>query len=219
MVMAICQIVTLAAVAPLLGLVGAASAGPAPGTYIASLTPVPLNGASAHRAGGQLRLTLRGTTAEISVDVHGLGATYLGKPYPHPQHIHGLARGMCPTAEADTNHDKVISDVEAVAVYGLVLTTLSATGDTSPVTGTDTTTAPTGSAFHYTRTIPLDPDTRQALANNTAVIVVTGLDLATAAPAAGTESSVLVPALPLGATAPALCGKLVAPEPTQQLSA
>ncbi len=220
--MAMRKMLALAAAAPLVALpmVGAAapafaqgSATPSPSatptqTYTATLAPVPLNGANS--AGGTLTLALNGTTATITEDVHGLASTFMGKPFPHVQHIHGLAMGTCPTASADANKDGVISTPEAQPDYGAIQTTLSTTGDTSPAAGTDISIAPSGSSYHYSRTIQLDANTMKAIDANNAVIVVHGIDPATAPKAASTEKSPLVPSLPLAATAPALCGKLVA---------
>lgn len=180
-------------------------------TYEATLSPVPLNGQNS--ASGMLTLTLNGATATVHETVSGLAATFNGKPFPHVQHIHGGAQGTCPTAAADTNHDGVISTTEGGPSYGGILTTLSeAPGGTTPADGTNINIAPSGSSFTYDRTITLDATTLQSIANNTAVIVVHGLDPATAPKAATTEKSELpgTTSLPLAATAPALCGKLVA---------
>lgn len=178
-------------------------------TYEATLSPVPLNGQN--NATGMLTLTLNGNQATIHETVSGVAATFNGKPFPHVQHIHGGADGTCPTASADTNHDGVISTPEGQASYGAVQTTLSeAPGGTTPADGTNVSIAPSGPSFTYDRTITLDATTLSSIQNNTAVIVVHGLDPATAPKAATTEKSPLVPSFPLAATAPALCGKLVA---------
>jgi hypothetical protein len=177
-------------------------------TYTANLQPVPLNGAD--KASGTLTLALNGSQATITEQVSGLAATFMGQPYPHVQHIHGGAQGVCPTAAADTNHDGVISTTEGQPSYGAIQTTLSTSGDTSPASGTDIKIAPSGSSFNYSRTITLDAATMASLTSGKAVIVVHGLDPATAAPAATSSKSELVPSLPLAATSPALCGTLTA---------
>lgn len=177
-------------------------------TYTANLAPVPLNGANG--ASGTLTLVLNGSQATITEHVSGLAATFMGQPYPHVQHIHGGAQGVCPTAAADTNGDKVISTTEGAPSYGGILTTLSVSGDTSPAAGTDIKIAPSGASFNYSRTITLDSATVSSLTSGKAVIVVHGLDPATAAPAATSSKSDLVPSLPLAATSPALCGTLTA---------
>lgn len=207
------RLLALAAAAPLVGapllVAGAAPALAANATsYTADLQPVPLNGQNS--AGGTLTLTLNGNTATITEDVHGLAATFNGQPYPHVQHIHGLAQGSCPTSAADTDGDGVIDTVEGQPSYGAIQTTLSTSGDTSPAAGTDIKIAPSGSSYHYARTITLSADAVKAVQGGTAVVVVHGLDPATAPKAASTEKSKLVPSLPLAATAPALCGELTA---------
>lgn len=191
---------------------GAASSG-ATTTYTANLQPVPLNGQT--KASGTLQLVLTGSKATITEHVTGLAATFTGKPFPHVQHIHGGAKGACPGATADTNHDGVISTTEGKPFYGTILTTLSTTpGGTSPKTGTNTAIAPSGSTIAYNRTITLDTTTVNSIKAGTAVIVVHGLTPATAPKAATSEKSALVPSLPLAATAPALCGPLTASQMT-----
>jgi hypothetical protein len=181
---------------------------PGPATYQAMLQPVPLNGANG--ASGTLTLSLNGDVATISEHVSGLAATFMGAPYPHVQHIHGGAMGTCPTASADTNHDGVISTTEGAPSYGGIVTTLSVSGGTTPASGTDLKIAPSGASISYNRTITLDQATLTAIQNHTAVIVVHGLNPATAAKGATSEKSDLVPSLPLAATSPALCGALTA---------
>lgn len=178
-------------------------------TYMASLQPVALNTPSG-AASGTLTLQLNGNQATITETAQGLGATFMGKPFPHVQHIHGGAMGTCPSASADANHDGVISTPEAAGDYGQVLTTLSTSGGTTPASATDTSIAPSGSSFHYSRTITLDAATLNAIQSDNAVIVVHGLNPTNAPAASLKEKSPLVPSLPLAATAPALCGKLVA---------
>lgn len=183
-------------------------------TYTANLAPVPLNGANS--ATGTLTLVLDGSQATITEQVSGLAATFMGAPYPHVQHIHGPGgtggggMGACPTASADTNSDGVISTTEGQPAYGAILTTLGTSGDTSPAAGTDLKIAPSGATINYSRTITLDAATMAAVTSGKAVIVVHGLDPATAPPAATSSKSELVPSLPLAATSPALCGVLTA---------
>jgi hypothetical protein len=131
-------------------------------------------------------------------------------PFPHVQHIHGGADGTCPTMSADKNGDGIVDTVEGLPSYGGILTTLSTTGDTSPKAGTNVKTAPAGAGFDYSRSITLDSATVSAIKAGTAVIVVHGDDPSKLSKKAQGEKSNLVPSLPLAATAPALCGKLVA---------
>ena len=117
--------------------------------------------------------------------------------------------GTCPGADADTNHDGIITTTEGGPDYGGIDTTLSTSGDTSPAAATNIKTAPSGASFTYTRTITLSAQTLSDLKAGKGVVVIHGLDPATAPKAATTTQSELVPSLPQAATAPALCGKLV----------
>lgn len=178
-------------------------------TYQANLQPVPLNGQTS--ASGMLQLTLNGNVATIHEQASGLAPTFNGMPFPHVQHIHGGADGTCPAAGADANHDGVISTSEGQASYGPIQTTLSERpGGTTPADGTNIKIAPSGASFTYDRTVTLDSATLSSLHRGIAVIVVHGLDPATAPKAAATEKSDIpgTSSLPLAATAPALCGQL-----------
>ena len=161
-------------------------------------------------ATGTLSLTLNGSSATITEHVSGLAATFMNAPFPHVQHIHGGAQGVCPDMSADTSGDGVISTVEGQPSYGKILTTLSVSGDTSPAAGTNVKIAPSGASFDYSRTIDLDSATLQAIQGGNAVIVVHGDDPTKLPAAAQSEKSELVPSLPLAATAPTLCGPLQA---------
>lgn len=181
-------------------------------TYMATLKPVPHNGATG--ASGTLTLTLNGDSATIKEHVTGLAATFTGKPYPHVQHIHGLAKGVCPTTATPTRTG-VISTKDALPTYGPIQTTLALTpGGTTATKGTTVTIAPKGTSFTYSRTITLNATTMKAIQTHNAVIVVHGLTPKTAPPAATSLKSTLVPSLPLAATSPALCGPLTASQMT-----
>ncbi|MFF0523013.1 hypothetical protein ACFYTC_30280 [Actinomadura nitritigenes] len=191
----------------------AAGGGPAGGgptgagtvTYQARLRP--LN----HQTGsGRLTLRLRGSTATITERYSGLAATLDGRPYPHLQHIHGGARGMCPPASADRNGDGVISTAEGRPYYGPIQATLSVKGDITPQGGTNLNNAPKGPSVRYERTITLSPAAVASLHKGIAVVVVHGDDPRTLGRKARNEKSELVPSLPLAVTSPALCGVLKA---------
>ncbi|HET6811902.1 MAG TPA: CHRD domain-containing protein [Acidimicrobiales bacterium] len=180
-------------------------------TYTANLQPVPLNGQT--NATGTLTLSLNGNLATIHEQVSGLAATFMGQPFPHVQHIHGGAMGQCPTASDDPDHDGVIDTTDAQPEYGPIQTTLSEPpGGTTAADGTNIKIAPSGSSFTYDRTITLDQATMNSINSNVAVIVVHGLDPATAPKAATTQQSEIpgTSSLPMAATAPALCGVLEA---------
>lgn len=192
----------VAAVAPLALAVAPAQADSG-SSYQATLNP--LN----HQSGsGMLTLTLNGDTATIDESWSGLAGEFNGAAYPHVQHIHIGAQGVCPTPSADKNGDGVISTTEGGPAYGAIGTTLSVSGDTSPAAGTNIKIAPSGSSTDYHRTITLDPKVVASLQADTAVIVVHGDDPSTLSKKAQGEKSDLVPSLPLAATSPALCGAL-----------
>ncbi|ASD24172.1 hypothetical protein B7495_18660 (plasmid) [Cryobacterium sp. LW097] len=159
---------------------------------------------------GTISIQVSGDQATVTETVSGLAETFDGKPYPHVQHIHIGAQGVCPTTAADTDGDGVISTTEGQPSYGEIGTTLSTSGDTSPAAGTDLTVAGMGASFTYNRTFTLDAATAASLEAGTAVVVVHGLDPATLSQAAQDAPSDLVPSLPLAATSPALCGALSA---------
>jgi hypothetical protein len=174
-------------------------------TYQAQLQALNGSGAS-----GTVMIKVSGSQATVTEHAQGLAATFNNAPYPHVQHIHGGAQGVCPGAAADTSGDQVISTTEGQPSYGGIQTTLSTSGDTSPAAGTTLEVAPSGGSFDYSRTFALDPATMASLTAGTAVIVVHGLDPAKLSQAAQAEKSELVPSLPLAATSPALCGTLKA---------
>lgn len=171
--------------------------------YTATLNQVNGSGGS-----GSVSISLNGDQATIREHWSGLAATLNGDPFPHAQHIHVAAKGECPTMAADKNGDGVISNNEGAVDFGLVGTTLSVKGDTSPKAKTDVKLFPTGSSTDYARTITLDNKTVKSLKDDTAVAVVHGLDPSTLSKKAQQEKSPLAPSLPLAATAVALCGPL-----------
>lgn len=174
-------------------------------SYQANLQQINDSGAS-----GTLMLQLDGDQATITENVSGLAETFMGKPYPHVQHIHIDGQGQCPTPAADTDGNGIVDTVEGQPAYGKIGTTLSVSGDTSPNAGTDVTIAPSGSGYNYSRTITLDPASVASIKAGTAVVVVHGLDPSKLSKAAQDAKSKLVPSLPLAATSPALCGTLAA---------
>jgi hypothetical protein len=174
-------------------------------TYQAALGQ--LNGSS---ASGNVTLHVTGDQAHVVLNVSGLATTFNNAPYPHVQHIHVGAKGQCPAPSADANGDGVISTTEGAPAYGKIGTTLSTSGDTSAAAGLDLKVAGQGGAYTIDRSFPLNAETKAALHNGTAVVVVHGLDPATLSAAGQAAKSDLVPSLPLAATSPALCGTLTA---------
>ncbi|KAB2362783.1 hypothetical protein [Actinomadura montaniterrae] len=194
------------ATAPAAPVPASAGAGPAASrtvTYQARLRP--LN----HQTGsGLLTLRLRESTATITERYSGLAARLNGAPYPHLQHIHGGARGMCPPASADRNGDGVVSTTEGTPYYGPIQTTLSVRGNVTPQAGTDLKIAPKGPSVRYERTITLSPAAVASLRKGIAVVVVHGDDPRLLGRKARNEKSDVVPSLPLAVTSPVLCGVL-----------
>lgn len=196
-------------VAPALGLAlvamaaAPATAADATGSYSATLNVINNSGAS-----GEVWIDVEGATATVTLNASGLAAEFDGNPYPHVQHIHVGAQGVCPDISVDENGDGIISTTEGAPSYGGIGTTLSVgDADKSPAAGTNLTVAPSGASVEYMETFELNQETQDSLANGTAVIVVHGLDPATQ-PEGATAPSDLVPELPLAATSPALCGAL-----------
>ncbi|GAB3140868.1 hypothetical protein [Marisediminicola antarctica] len=188
--------------------VAVAAAGPAFAatedvTYQTTLDAINGSGAS-----GSYTVKLVGDEATVTGEVSGLAETFNDAPYPHVQHIHIAAQGVCPPADADANGDGVIDTPEGQPFYGEIGTTLSLDGATDASTATDLTVAPSGSSFTYERTFTMNAATIAALEAGTGVIVVHGLDPAGLSQEAQDAMSTLVPELPLAATAPALCGAL-----------
>ncbi|MCH1883878.1 hypothetical protein [Agrococcus sp. ARC_14] len=195
--------------APILGLglvtMGAlpAMAADAAGSYSTTLDEINNSGAS-----GEVWIDVEGDMATVTLNATGLAAEFDGAPYPHVQHIHIGAQGLCPSEDADENGDGIISTTEGGPSYGDIGTTLSVgDADKSPAGGLDLMAAPSGDTITYEETFQLDQATLDSLAGDTAVVVVHGLDPATQ-PEGATEPSDLVPELPLAATSPALCGAL-----------
>jgi hypothetical protein len=195
--------------APALGLglvalgAGPAMADHAAGSYSATLDEINNSGAS-----GEVWIDVTGAEATVTINATGLAETFDDNPFPHVQHIHIGAQGVCPDMTADESGDGIISTTEGAPFYGDIGTTLSVGGgDKSPDAGLDLTVAPSGSTIEYKETFELNQETQDSLADGTAVVVVHGLDPATQ-PEGATEPSDLVPELPLAATSPALCGVL-----------
>ena len=166
-----------------------------------------INGSS---ASGTVTVDVTGNQAHAVLKVSGLAPTFMDAPYPHVQHIHGGAQGVCPAPSADADGDGVVSTTEGGASYGGIVTTLSTSGDTSPAAGLDLKVAGQGGSYTVDRTFEVNAETKAALEAGTAVVVVHGLDPATLSEKAQAAKSDLVPSLPLAATSPALCGTLTA---------
>ena len=160
---------------------------------------------------GTITVDVTGDQAAVKLQVSGLAETFMDAPYPHVQHIHGGAQGVCPTPADDANGDGIINVAEGVPGYGDILTTLTTSGAITPAEGLNLELGGQGGTYSIDRTITLDDATQAALEAGTAVVVVHGLDPATAGVSEEVfgSPSEIAPELPLGATSPALCGTLV----------
>ncbi|WP_026533842.1 MULTISPECIES: CHRD domain-containing protein [unclassified Arthrobacter] len=163
---------------------------------------------------GSITLDVHGDTATVDLQVSGLAETFMDAPYPHVQHIHTgeEARGECPTPEEDENGDGIINTTDGDPAYGPIATTLTTSGATGPEESLNLELAGLGGNYQIQRDIDLNAETKAGLEAGKAVVVVHGLDPATAGVSEEVFNSPsdIAPELPLGATSPALCGVLVA---------
>lgn len=152
---------------------------------------------------GDFSVTLNGTTADFTINVAGATDAV------HAQHIHGEvgAENVCPTPALDEDGDGLISTVEGVPAYGLVKVSLTTEGDSTPDSALAIDRFPTGASYTYTRSIELPEDIAGDLGNMN--IIVHGLDIDGSGEYDGDAVSSLDPDLPLEATIPVACGKIV----------
>ncbi|MGW9402931.1 hypothetical protein ACWGQ2_03065 [Arthrobacter sp. NPDC055585] len=155
---------------------------------------------------GQAIVEVHGTEAKVTVNVSGAAETFMDGPFPHAQHIHIAAQGVCPGPDADTDGDGVVNTTEGHPYYGHIGTSLTTEGDTSADSGLAVERFPGGSAYTYERTFEVNPETAQSLENGSAVVVVHGVDPSKMPEAAAAKMSDLDPSLPAAATLPAACG-------------
>ncbi len=154
-------------------------------------------------ASGDLAITLNGTSAEVTINMAGLTDAV------HAQHIHGEvgADNVCPEPALDADGDGLINTVEGVPAYGLVKVSLTTEGDSSPDSALAIDRFPSGATYTYTQTIELPADIAGDLGNMN--IIVHGLDIDGSGAYDGDAVSSLDPELPLEATIPVACGKIV----------
>ena len=107
---------------------------------------------------GTARLTAT-DDGELRVVIHAEG---LVPGLPHAQHIHGTTTGghfLCPTMEADTDGDGLLTNEEATGEYGQVFLALTTRGDASATSGLAIDRMPVADAsgrIDYDRTLPAD---------------------------------------------------------------
>lgn len=172
-------------------------------TYQANLSSLNNSGTT-----GTATVKVNGDKATVTINTTGASANL-----PHAQHIHIGGKNICPTASADKNKDGVISTVEGQPAYGKIQVSLTTSGDTSAKSGLAIKRFPTASksgAITYSRTFTLPSGVSASdIANG--VIVQHGVAKISGNKAKydGKAKSQLDKSLPLEATAPADCGKLV----------
>lgn len=164
---------------------------------------------------GDVMIDLHGNEATVTMNVAGAAETFMDGPFPHAQHIHIGAQGVCPGPEADTDGDGVVSTPEGQPFYGMIGTSLTLEGDTSADSGLAIDRYPGGSAYTYERTFELSDDVVASIEEGTASVVVHGVNPELLSAEAQGKQSELDPELPLAATAPAACGTLAASQMEQ----
>jgi serine/threonine protein kinase len=179
----------------------------------ATLAAVPTN--HVHGA-GSATLRLNGQVATVTVKAHGLL-----NDAPHLMHIHAGGLGICPPASAARLHNGhlAISTVDGIHFYGPVEASLTTRGDASNGSYLAFSRVPKTGNIKYARTIHVSRSLAKKIRANNAVVVIHGIDY----DGSGIYDNVLsnselLPTAPGDATAPALCGPLVA-APTTTASA
>lgn len=157
---------------------------------------------------GDVMVDVNGNQATVTMEVTGAAETFMDGPFPHAQHIHIGADGVCPPPEADTDGDGAVNVAEGMPFYGDIATSLTTEGDSSADSALAVERFPGGSAYTYERTLTIDDTTSQAIQDGTAVIVVHGVDPTKLSEEAQGKQSELDDSLPLAATLPAACGAL-----------
>jgi hypothetical protein len=173
--------------------------------FDAGLAPVPTNRVVAD---GRATVRLDGTLATVTVNASGLLDVAR-----HLMHIHAGARGTCPPASAARAHrgHRTIATLDGGAFYGKAMTALTTHGDTSKRSILAFDHFPATGAFRYSRSIRLTPQVAELVRLGNAVILVHGIDYNGNAVYDGVLDRSDLDRKHFGeATAPALCGPLVA---------
>jgi hypothetical protein len=172
----------------------------------ATLGPVPTNKVDGL---GKATVRLNGTVATVTLNTKGL----LDRA-PHVMHIHAGEKGTCPPVQAARrqNGRLSISTLDGVPFYGKPRVSLTTRGDIGVASILEFARYPQNGTFTYKRTIRLRPRTVRFIRRNLAGIVVHGIDHNGNGAYDNTlGGSDLNPGLRAEATAPALCGELLAP--------
>ncbi len=173
----------------------------------AALAEVPTN----HVTGsGAATVDLSGDSAAITVTTSGLDN---GAELVHLMHIHAGGKGQCPPASAARLHNNhlSISTNDGINYYGPPVQALTTHGDTGVASILAFPRFLSGGNLHYTRTIVVPAKVAAAIRGENAVIVVHGTDYDGTGIYSGVlDASELSKTVPATATAPALCGRLLA---------
>jgi serine/threonine protein kinase len=171
----------------------------------AKLAAVPTN----HVNGtGTATVSLNGDVATVTVDAQGLlnGA-------PHLMHIHAGGLGTCPPASAARLHNGhlAVSTEDGIKYYGPPEASLTTRGDTSAASYLVFARFPSEGDIVYKRQMSISSHLAEKIRAGNAVVVIHGIDY----DGSGVYDNVLshselLPTVPADATAPALCGPLVA---------
>jgi serine/threonine-protein kinase len=177
----------------------------------ATLSPIPTNKVDGL---GNATIRLNGTVATVSITTKGLL-----NGQPHAMHIHAGEKGACPTVEAAREHNGhlSISTLDGAAFYGHPRVALTTRGDFGVASILEFSRFPDVGNIVYKRTLRLRPNTARFIRKNLAVIVIHGIDYNGNGSYDDTlGGSDLNSALSGEATAPALCGELLAGRAAQQ---
>lgn len=159
---------------------------------------------------GDVLIEGQGNQATVYMTVEGAAETFMDAPFPHAQHIHFGAQGLCPAPDADQNGDGAVNVEEGAPFYGGIGTSLTIEGDTSADSGLAVERFPGGSSYTYERSLEIPDDVLESIVNGTGVVVVHGVDPTVLTEEAANAQSELDESLPLAATLPAACGTLTA---------
>jgi hypothetical protein len=198
-------VLIVGAVIAVIALSSSGSSKPSGTPFAASLTPVPTNQSNGSGSG---TVRLNGNVATVTLDASGLlnGA-------PHAMHIHAGGKGVCPPASAARLHNGhlSISTSDGIKFYGPPQVSLTSTGDTSPKSIIDFSRYPHVGTIRYARTITIPTGVADAIRAGNAAMIVHGIDYNHNGIYDNVlDRSELNNSLPGEATAPAICGSLVA---------
>lgn len=170
--------------------------------YTGTLAPMNDSGAS-----GDITVSVDGTTLEVTANVSGVADLV------HAQHLHGEigVAGSCPSGtELDGDGDGLINTAEGVPNYGTVKASLTTSGETSEAYALAVEAFPVaeGGSYSYTRSFEVSEEIAGGVGD--LLFVVHGADLDGSGEYDGDALSALSDDLPLEATIPIGCARLVA---------